>query len=112
MGFKARMKKRTITLDELRSSRACKNQLELFERTFGDRIELTDENVRRAVDAGLDVEWATSQLKLTLTFVDKCGTKEWYVDGKLHRDGGLPAVEWANGSREWWVDGKPVRREG
>lgn len=33
------------------------------------------------------------------------GRKEWYKHGKRHRDGGLPAVEWADGDKEWWVDG-------
>ena len=33
------------------------------------------------------------------------GIKEWRVDGKRHRTDG-PAVEYADGSKEWWVDGK------
>ncbi len=33
------------------------------------------------------------------------GDKEWYQDGKLHRDGG-PAVERANGIKEWHKNGK------
>ena len=30
----------------------------------------------------------------------------WYVNGKLHRDNGLPAIEYADGDKEWWVNGK------
>lgn len=34
----------------------------------------------------------------------------WYVDGKLHRGGGLPAIVCAvNGRREWWVEGQRHR---
>jgi len=32
------------------------------------------------------------------------GTREWWVNGKLHRKSG-PAVERADGTREWWVNG-------
>ena len=39
------------------------------------------------------------------------GTKLWYVDGKRHRTGG-PAIEWVNGSKEWFVDGKQHRTDG
>jgi len=41
--------------------------------------------------------------------IDADGTKEWHVDGRLHRDGGLPAMECADGHKEWWVDGKRVK---
>jgi len=34
------------------------------------------------------------------------GRKEWYVDGLYHRDGGLPAIELTNGAKWWYVDGK------
>ena len=36
------------------------------------------------------------------------GTKIWYRDGKLHRDGGLPAIVWVEGTVEYWVDGRQV----
>lgn len=39
------------------------------------------------------------------------GTKEWYIDGKRHRDGGLPAIERKNGDREWYVNGE-LHRDG
>ena len=39
------------------------------------------------------------------------GTKSWWVDGRLHRDGGLPAVERANGTKKWHVDGR-LHRDG
>ena len=32
------------------------------------------------------------------------GDKEWYLNGKLHREDG-PAMVWANGSKEWWLNG-------
>jgi len=33
------------------------------------------------------------------------GTKEWYLNGKLHRIDG-PAIERANGDKEWWLNGE------
>ena len=39
------------------------------------------------------------------------GTKEWYLDGKLHREDG-PAVEWDNGDKQWCLDGKLHREDG
>ncbi len=35
--------------------------------------------------------------------------KEWWVNGKIHRDADLPAVEWVNGHKEWWVNGQRHR---
>jgi len=39
------------------------------------------------------------------------GSKVWFVDGKHHRDGGLPAVEYADGYKAWYVDGKNISEE-
>ena len=33
------------------------------------------------------------------------GAKEWWLNGKLHREDG-PAIEWADGSKEWYLNGK------
>ena len=39
------------------------------------------------------------------------GTKEWWLNGKLHRTDG-PAIEWNDGDKEWWLDGKRHRIDG
>jgi len=39
------------------------------------------------------------------------GDKEWYVDGKLHREDG-PAVEWANGTKNWFLNDLLHREDG
>jgi len=39
------------------------------------------------------------------------GDKEWYLDGKLHREDG-PAVERANGHKEWYLNGYLHREDG
>ena len=39
------------------------------------------------------------------------GTKEWRLNGKLHRSDG-PAIEWFNGSKEWWFNGLRHRSDG
>ena len=39
------------------------------------------------------------------------GTKEWYLNGKLHRTDG-PAIEWADGSKAWYLNDKLHRTDG
>lgn len=36
-------------------------------------------------------------------------TRKWKLEGKLHRDGDLPAIIYAHGTREWWKNGKKHR---
>ena len=31
------------------------------------------------------------------------GDKEWYLNGKVHREDG-PAIEWADGSKDWYLN--------
>jgi hypothetical protein len=44
-----------------------------------------------------------------IEWVDGC--KEWYKDGKLHREGG-PACEYSNGDKVWYKEGVRHREEG
>ena len=39
------------------------------------------------------------------------GLKEWFQNDRLHRLDG-PAREWLNGSKEWWQKGKRHREDG
>ena len=39
------------------------------------------------------------------------GGKEWYLNGKLHREDG-PAVEYANGNKYWWLNDELHREDG
>lgn len=39
------------------------------------------------------------------------GTKEWYLNGKLHREDG-PAIEWANDDKSWYLNDKLHREDG
>ena len=43
--------------------------------------------------------------------VYQCGHKEWYLNGKRHREDG-PAVEWADGTKVWYLNGKQHREDG
>ena len=43
--------------------------------------------------------------------VNKEGTKQWFLNGKLHRDDG-PAIEYINGHKKWWLNGKIHRIDG
>ena len=38
------------------------------------------------------------------------GDKEWFLNGKLHREDG-PAVEYADGHKSWYLNGKEVTEE-
>ena len=38
------------------------------------------------------------------------GTKSWWLNGKRHREDG-PALEYPSGDKEWWLNGKPVTEE-
>ncbi len=39
------------------------------------------------------------------------GTKEWFLNGKIHRVDGA-AIEKANGTKEWFLNGKLHRVDG
>ena len=39
------------------------------------------------------------------------GTKEWYLNGKLHREDG-PAYEHPDGTKAWYLNGKLHREDG
>lgn len=39
------------------------------------------------------------------------GTRQWWLNGKLHRTDG-PAIEWADGTRQWWLNGELHRTDG
>jgi hypothetical protein len=41
----------------------------------------------------------------------KNGTKQWRLDGHLHREDG-PAVEHSDGTKEWYLNGKLHREDG
>ena len=45
--------------------------------------------------------------------VDSNGAKRWYNQyGQKHRENGLPAIEYANGSKYWYKNGKLHRENG
>jgi hypothetical protein len=37
------------------------------------------------------------------------GSKSWYINGKLHREDNKPAVEHSDGWKYWWVDGHFIK---
>lgn len=45
------------------------------------------------------------------THMDSNGTKQWHLDGKLHREDG-PAIEWADGAKAWYRNGLCHREDG
>jgi hypothetical protein len=43
--------------------------------------------------------------------VEEYGTKEWYLNGRLHRKDG-PAIEYPDGRKEWYINGERHREDG
>ena len=41
----------------------------------------------------------------------KEGGNRWYLNGKVHREGG-PAVTYANGTKLWYINGERHREDG
>ncbi len=71
----------------------------------------------RTVNARGDVEWRLKDGSLhrdgdlpAVEWAD--GTKFWFQNGQVSRDGGLPAVEWAGGVKSWYQNGKLHRDDG
>jgi len=47
-----------------------------------------------------------------VTYIENAnGDKQWYLNGKLHREDG-PAVEWTSGSKSWYLNGEKHREDG
>lgn len=51
-----------VTRDDLVRLHACSEQRILFSAVFGESVEVTEENVRKALNAGLDVGWLAHQM--------------------------------------------------
>ena len=104
-----------ITVKLLEDMRACHYQVELFKAFLGQRAYVlpTKLNIRKASKFGLDIRWANSQslIELTGLFEDSDGSKSWYINGQLHREGG-PAREYSDGSKAWYVNGQSHREGG
>ena len=49
--------------------------------------------------------------KITYTVEVEDGYKEWFLNGKLHREDG-PAVEDSNGHKSWYINGNLHREDG
>ena len=47
-----------------------------------------------------------------VTVEDNGDTRWRNIEGKLHREGGKPAVECSDGERHWYVNGKNHREDG
>ena len=49
-------------------------------------------------------------IEYTVKVLDN-GYKEWFLNGKLHREDG-PAIEYSNGDKFWLLNGKLHREDG
>ena len=53
-----------ITVKQLERGKACPSHINRFRKLFGDRAEVTPENVERADNAGLDIYWLFDHIPL------------------------------------------------
>jgi hypothetical protein len=54
-----------ITVEWLRTEGACSDQIEIVQREWGDAAPLTRENLLRAVELRLDLDWLADELLLS-----------------------------------------------
>jgi hypothetical protein len=105
----------------------CSEALPAIERANGDKCWYVNDKLHR--DDGLPaIEMANGQkwwyvnghlhretplgAPSELPAIELPNGKYWYFKGELHRDGGLPAYEGADGDKEWYVNGKRHRTGG
>ena len=102
-----------ITTKKLRECNACEDQVALFEKVFPEGCEPTNENIQKAIDAGLNIDWARGAglVELNGVFKYPAGYVAYYKNGQLHRDDG-PAVVWADGTAIFYKNGRLHRDDG
>lgn len=71
--------------------------------------EIKMERINRSVSVYCYKEKEEVEVKEYKDNYGKTVCKEWRKEGKLHRDGDLPAVEYIRGSKQWWKNGVPHR---
>ena len=62
-------------------------------------------------DEGGQNYWDFEDVNKPVMEEDSYGTKRWYLDGCLHREGG-PAIEYADGTKKWWLNDELHREDG
>ena len=51
-----------VTVSQLTKLNACRDQVDLFIKTYGQEVEVTEANCLIAVRAGIDIGWAAQKL--------------------------------------------------
>lgn len=54
--------KEYLTLKQIQKKGACPSQCLLFEKTFGEKAELTVKNANKAIEVGLNINWFANSL--------------------------------------------------
>ena len=80
------------------------NDLEYIEGDFNKKMN----NNKESASNDKIIETVDSNGTITYEFN---GTKQWYRDGKLHREDG-PAIEYADGGKAWCKNGEYHREDG
>jgi hypothetical protein len=59
-----------------------------------------DKNIFRHLNTSLHRDGGLPAIEYAI------GNKSWWILGKLHRDNDLPAIEWTSGTKVWYILGK------
>ena len=51
-----------VTVAQLTKLNACRDQVDLFIKTFGQEVEVTEASCLIAARAGIDIDWAAQKL--------------------------------------------------
>lgn len=62
---------REVSLAALLRVGACSEQVEMFEDIFGESVKITVENIKKAEDEGLDLEWICEASQAIRTEIEK-----------------------------------------
>jgi len=87
-----------------------------MEPKSGSSMESDTEKMVPLLNMPMEISFGSSMESLSPkkdgpAIEDANGTKEWFLNGKRHREDG-PAVEYANGDKLWFLNGKPFSKEG
>jgi len=93
------------------------NEIERILSEFQDKFKDKDKSLRRItaiiekelVEEHKEDVYTTKHVTCALTGVT---CTKYYKNGKLHRDGGEPAVIWSTGDKHWYENGLSHRKDG
>jgi hypothetical protein len=81
----------------------CPSTQRLVRKPFIHAVKTRYNNVRHYLNTSLHRDGDLPAIEWAY------GDKWWYILGKLHRDGDLPAIEWDSCNKFWYISGERHR---